>query len=321
MFNPLRQKLPIMKYSIPLLLLFALSACTEEVPLADAYGNFEAMSTTVSAEANGRLLYLSVAEGEVVPPGKLIGLVDTTQMHLQRRQLEAQLSTFGKQIKTAAPDIAILKDQKRNLIRERDRTKRLVAAKAATSRQLDELNGQIGVIDQQVAAAKSKTNEVNRGILSGKDPIRAQIEVINNQIAKAYIYNPIGGTVMTKLAESSEIVGMGSPLYRIANIDTLTLRAYAGSVQLQRASIGQQVDVLIDAGTDAYGQLSGTITWISDRAEFTPKTIQTKKERTNLVYAIKIAVANPDGRLKLGMPAEVNFGGADAGAMTKTEEQ
>jgi HlyD family secretion protein len=310
-----------MKYSSFLFLLLALSACTEEIPLADAYGNFEATSTTVSAEANGRLLYLSIEEGEVVPPGKLIGLVDTTQMHLQRRQLEAQLSTFGKQVKTAAPDIAVLEDQKRNLIRERDRTKRLVAAKAATSRQLDELNGQIGVIDHQTTAAQSKLPEVNRGILSGNDPTRAQLEVIDNQIAKAYIYNPIGGTVMTKLAESSEIVGMGSPLYRIANIDTLTLRAYAGSVQLQRASIGQEVDVLIDAGADAYDQLSGTITWISDRAEFTPKTIQTKKERTNLVYAIKIAVANPDGRLKLGMPAEVNFGGEDAGAMTKTEEQ
>ncbi|WP_020571187.1 HlyD family secretion protein [Neolewinella persica] len=310
-----------MKYSSLLFILFALSACTESVPLADAYGNFEATSTTVSAEANGRLLYLSVAEGEVLPSGKLIGLVDTTQLYLQRRQLEAQLSTFGKQVKTAAPDIAILEDQKRNLIRERDRTKRLVAAKAATSRQLDELNGQIEVVDQQIAAAQMKISEVNRGILSGKDPIRAQIEVIDHQISKAYIYNPIRGTVMTKLAETSEIVGMGSPLYRIANIDTLTLRAYAGSVQLQRAGIGQKVDVLIDAGADAYDQLSGTVTWISDRAEFTPKTIQTKEERTNLVYAIKIAVPNPDGRLKLGMPAEVNFGGADAGAITKTEGQ
>lgn len=310
-----------MKYPSLLLLLFALSACTENESLSDAYGNFEATSTTVSAQASGQLLFIDVAEGEVIPAGKLIGLVDTTQMHLQRLQLEAQLRTFGKQVRTAAPDIAVYEDQKRNLIRERDRTKRLVEAKAATSRQLDELNGQIEVINRQIAAVQSKTNEVNRGLLSGKDPIRAQIEVIDNQIAKAYIYNPIRGTVMTKLAENSEIVGMGSPLYRIADMDTLILRAYSGSVQLQRASLGQQVDVLIDAGADAYDQLSGTITWISDRAEFTPKTIQTKEERTNLVYAIKVAVPNPKGRLKLGMPAEVNFGGADAGAEGKTPEQ
>ena len=201
-----------MKYPSLLLLLFALSACNETAPLADAYGNFEATSTTVSAQANGQLLYINVAEGEVIPAGKLIGLVDTTQLHLQRLQLEAQLRTFGKQVRTAAPDIAVYEDQKRNLIRERDRTKRLVDAKAATSRQLDELNGQIEVIDQQIAAAQSKANEANRGILSGKDPIQAQIGVIDNQIAKAYIYNPVAGTVMTKLAESSEIVGMGSPL-------------------------------------------------------------------------------------------------------------
>jgi len=310
-----------MKHPTLFLLLLCFSACDEEAARSDAYGTFETTTTTVSAEANGRLIYLKMEEGQVLPAGQLVAMVDTTQLHLQRRQLEAQLGTFNKKVRTATSDIAIYEDQKHNLIRERDRTKKLVAAKAATSRQLDELNGQIEVIDRQIAAASNKTNEANRSVMAGKEPVRAQIEIINHQIAKAYIRNPVRGTVMTKLAESSEIVSIGSPLYRIANIDTLTLRAYAGSIQLQRASIGQQVDVLIDVGADAYDQLRGTISWISDRAEFTPKTIQTKEERVNLVYALKITVPNPDGRLKLGMPAEVNFRGEDAGAMTKTSER
>lgn len=311
-----------MKY-LPLLFLLTVlfSSCTEEAETADAYGNFEATVTTVSSQANGRLQYLRAEEGETLEAGALVSLVDTTSLHLQRLQLVAQVKSFGKKLQSAAPDIAVIEDQKRNLIRERDRTKRLVEAKAATSRQLDELNGQIEVLDQQVTAARSRVGTVNRNVLSNRDPLVAQIDVISDQIAKAYVYNPLEGTVLTKLAEPSEIVGMGSPLYRLARLDTLTLRAYAGSVPLQRAQIGQSVEVRIDAGAEAYESLTGVITWISDQAEFTPKTIQTKEERTNLVYAIKVAVANPGRKLKLGMPAEVNFGGANAGASEETKEQ
>lgn len=310
-----------MKHNLFFLLLLTLTGCTEEAIRSDAYGNFEATTTTISAEANGRLLQFSVAEGQDLSTGQFVGLVDTTQLHLQRRQLEAQLGTFGRQVRSPDADIAVYEDQKSNLIRERDRTKRLVEAKAATPKQLDDLNGQIEVIEQQITAARARTSEANRGILAGKDPVRAQLDVLAEQIAKAHVRNPVSGTVLTKLAEAGEIVGVGSPLYRIASMDTLTLRAYAGSVQLQRAHLGQRVKVLIDAGETGYDTLPGTISWISERAEFTPKTIQTKEERTNLVYALKVAVANPDGRLKLGMPAEVNFGGADAGAGNQTKEQ
>jgi HlyD family secretion protein len=181
------------------------------------------------------------------------------------------------------------------------------------------------VVDQQIKAARSRVGTANQNVLSGRDPLVAQLDVLADQIAKAYVYNPISGTVLTKLAEPSEIVGMGSPLYRVAGLDTLTLRAYAGSVPLQRARVGQTVEVLIDAGAENYARLTGTVTWIADQAEFTPKTIQTKEERVNLVYALKVAVPNPERRLKLGMPAEVNFGGkeqgADAGAVAKTREQ
>jgi HlyD family secretion protein len=318
-----------MKFLPLLILAVFLSSCTEEARRSDAYGNFEATVTTVSSEANGRLLYLDVEEGQQLVAGKLLGLVDTTNLHLQRLQLKAQINAVGKRLQTAAPDIQVLEDQRSNLIRERDRTKRLVEAKAATTRQLDELNGQIVVVNQQISAASSRTTVANRGILSSRDPLIAQLDVLSNQISKAYIHNPVSGTVLTKMAEPSEIVGAGSPLYRVAILDTLILRAYAGSVPLQRASIGQQVEVLIDAGESGYDERSGTIVWISDQAEFTPKTIQTKEARVNLVYAIKVAVPNQDKRLKLGMPAEVNFGSEDVvaersrstGVMEKTEQQ
>ncbi len=290
-----------------LLLPLTLFACQQVEERADAYGNFEATVTTVSAEANGRLLFLKVEEGQKMTAGILIGQVDTTALHLQRLQLQATIGTLPKKLRTAEPDIQVLEDQKRNLIRERDRLQKLVAAKAATSKQLDDLNGEIVVVEQRIQAARSQAQTVNRGILAEKAPLKAQIEVIKEQIRKAKIYNPINGTVLTKLAESSEVVAMGTPLYRIAVLDTLILRAYTDAVLLQDIHIGKEVAVLVDSGADNYQSLQGKVTWIAEEAEFTPKTIQTKEDRVNLVYAFKIEVPNPDGLLKIGMPAEVNF--------------
>jgi HlyD family secretion protein len=292
---------------LPFISTLFFSGCTTEEERADAYGNFEATVTTISAETQGKLLSFNLEEGQSLEAGDYIGLIDTTPLHLQRLQLRAQLGTFAQQLQTAAPDIKVLEDQRANLLRERDRTKRLVQAKAATPRQLDEYNGQIAVVDQQIQAARARVNVANRGILAGRDPLLAQLNIIDDQIRRAYLYNPVAGTVLTKMAEPNEVVAPGSPLYRIADLDTLTLRAYAGSTPLQKARVGQVVEVLIDEGKEAYATLQGTITWISDQAEFTPKTIQTKEERVNLVYAIKVAVPNPEGRLKLGMPAEVLF--------------
>ena len=290
-----------------LLLTLTLFACQQVEERADAYGNFEATVTTVSAEANGRLLFLKVEEGQKMTAGTLIGQVDTMALHLQRLQLQATISTLPKKLRTAEPDIRVLEDQKRNLIRERDRLQKLVAAKAATPKQLDDLNGEIVVVEQRIQAVRSQTQTANRGILAEKNPLKAQIEVIKEQIRKARIYNPINGTVLTKLAEKSEVVGMGTPLYRIATLDTLVLRAYTDAVLLQDIHIGKEVEVLVDSGADNYQSFKGKVTWIAEEAEFTPKTIQTKEDRVNLVYALKIEVPNPDGLLKIGMPAEVNF--------------
>lgn len=286
--------------------LILLSACKKEEQTRDAYGNFEAVSTMVSAEANGRLLFLNVEEGKKMKKGELVGLVDTTNLHLQKLQLLATLGTLPKKLRDASPDIKVLEDQKKNLIREINRVEKLLKDKAATSKQLDDLKGELVVVDQRIEAAKSQTQIVNRGILAEQDPILAKVATLEEQIRKCYITNPVEGTVLTKLAEPSEIVGFGAPLYKIANLDYLDLRAYISGLQIQDIKIGQKVKVLIDAPEKTFHELSGEVIWIAEDAEFTPKTIQTKEERVNLVYAFKVRVPN-DGKLKIGMPAEVLF--------------
>ena len=294
-------------YKYVLLLFIFFTACEEKAELSDAYGNFEATTIMVSSEANGRLLFLKAKEGESLEAGTLVGIVDTTQLHLQRKQVQASIGILPKKLRTTLADIEVLKNQKANLVRERDRVSRLLAKKAATPKQLDDLNGEIRVMNQRIKAVESQTQTANRGILAEKEPMLAQIAVINEQIRKSYIYNPVDGRVLTKLAEPSEIVGIGAPLYRIGQLDTMTLRMYVSSVQLQRLQLGKTVEVLIDSGEEAYKILEGRVTWIAEQAEFTPKTIQTKEDRVNLVYAVKVSVPNPNGELKIGMPAEVNF--------------
>lgn len=282
-------------------------SCNKEEKRSDAYGNFEATETIVSAEANGKLLFLQVAEGEPLRAGELVALVDTTLFHLQKQQAKASLGTIGKKQQDPNPQIAVLEEQRRNLVRERDRVKRLLADKAATPKQLDDLNGQIEVVDAQIKAAKQQAGTVNTGILGEKDPVLAQIKVLDEQIRRCYVRNPVDGTVLTKIAEPSEVVGFGSPLYKIAALDTLELRAYVSGAQLPGLKIGQQVNVLVDQNGGGVKPMAGTVSWIASKAEFTPKTIQTQEERVNLVYAFKVKVPNGNGELKIGMPGEVVF--------------
>lgn len=284
-----------------------LFACQTEAPLADAYGNFEATTIVVSAEANGQLLRFDVTEGQSLPAGQWVGLIDTTQLHLQRRQVQASIGVLPQKLRSDLADIRVLQDQQANLVRERDRVARLVAKKAATTQQLDELNGQIAVVEQQMEALRANTATANRSILAEKEPLLAQVDLIEEQIRQSYIYNPASGTVLTKLAEPAELVMRGTPLYRLGLLDTMDLRVYASENQLQEVRLGQTVQVLVDDGPTGYRELSGTVSRIADQAEFTPKTIQTKEDRVNLVYAVKVRVPNPDGKLKIGMPAEVNF--------------
>ena len=298
----------MLKYLISFFAVLVFAACEEKVEVSDAYGNFEATTVMVSSESNGRLLFLKAEEGKRLKAGELIAIVDTTQLHLQRKQIEASIGVLPKKLQTTFADIEVLKRQKANLIRERDRVQRLLTKKAATPKQLDDLNGEIAVVEKRIQAIQSQTKTANRGILAEKEPMLAQMAVLNEQIRKSYIYNPIDGMVLTKLSEPSEVVTMGAPLYRIGQLDTMTLRMYVSAVQLQNLKLGQELEVLVDSGTDAFRALKGTISWIAEQAEFTPKTIQTKEDRVNLVYAVKVKVPNPDGLLKIGMPAEVDFG-------------
>ena len=295
----------IVYFLFPVLTLFLLSSCASEQK-SDAFGNFEAVSVTVSAEGTGKLINFDLQEGEELKSGRTVGLIDTVQLHLEKMSLHAKLDALNGKLQEAAPEIAILLEQKQNAVRERNRTETLYREKAATKKQLDDLNGQIDVLDQQINSTKSRIGIANRGILSERKPLLAQIDIINERIRDHQITNPLEGTVLTKLMEQSEFVNMGSPLYKIADLRNMKLRAYTSATLLQKTKVGDTVMVLVDDGEKGYRKIDGRVSWISDEAEFTPKSIETKEERVNLVYGLDVIVQN-DGRLKIGMPGEVKF--------------
>lgn len=291
--------------NIGLIGLLLLNSCGN-VGKADAYGNFEAATITVGANGNGELKKFAVAEGSFLKKNSHVGLIDTTQLHLEKMQLQATLEALDLKLQEAAPEIAILLETKQNLERERNRTKVLVDQKAATQKQLDDYNGEIDVVTQRIASTKRSINVANRAILAERKPLDAQIKALENRIQNHVVKNPIDGTVLTTFAEPFELVSQGTPLYKIANLETLTLKAYTSAVLLQNIKLNDKVIVRIDKDRDDYRELEGRVTLIAHEAEFTPKTIETKEERVNLVYAIEVEVKN-DGNLKIGMPGEVLF--------------
>jgi HlyD family secretion protein len=294
------------KIIIYLLALLSLAACQDNEVTSDAYGKFEAREVIISAEASGKLIQFDVEEGQQLKAGELVGLIDTTLLHLQREQLRAKIRAVTGKTQDAEPQVRVLQERRQNLLREERRLKALIADKAAPAKQLDDLQGQLEVIDKEIDAIRAQSQTANRGILSEIAPIEAQIEVVEEQIRRSYIYNSVSGTVLLQLAEPYEMTAAGKPLYTIAPLEELELRAYVSGAQLPELQIGQEVTVLVDQDAESNRSLSGTISWIADEAEFTPKTVQTKEERVNLVYAFKVKVKN-DGRLKMGMPGEVVF--------------
>lgn len=290
---------------IPILISVFLTSCGDDDRF-DAYGNFEATTVTVSAKGNGELLKFDIEEGEDIALSENVGLIDTLQLYLEKQKLYAQISSLGQKLQESAPEVAVLLEEQSNLIRERDRTQRLVAQMAATQQQLDDYNGKVDKIAQQINSTKRQVGIANRGILAEREPLLAQIALINKQISDNTILNPLKGTVLVKFAEPGELVNSGTPLYKIADLEKIKLHAYTSATLLQNVTLGDTVNVLIDHGQDDYRKLKGTISFIASEAEFTPKTIQTKEERVNLVYAIEVVVEN-DGTLKIGMPGEVVF--------------
>ncbi|MCB9082304.1 MAG: HlyD family efflux transporter periplasmic adaptor subunit [Lewinellaceae bacterium] len=296
-----------MKHPIQLTAILALllMACQPETDLADAYGNFETTEVLVAAEQPGRLLFLQVEEGQNIPAGQLVGLIDTVPLHLQRQRLLATLGTLQAKLQNPQPQIAVLEKQKGVLQTEKTRIEGLIAEKAAPGKQLDDVVGQMQVIDQQVRAAREQAAIANQAILSERAPLEAQIRQLDDQIRRCYITNPISGRVLVKMAEASEMTAPGKTLYKIANLDEMTLRVFVTGDQLPNLALGQAVTVRVDQDAETNREVKGEISWIADQAEFTPKIVQTKEERVNLVYAVKIRVPNTDGRLKIGMPGEL----------------
>lgn len=283
-----------------------LASCNRNESEFDASGTFESEETIISSEASGTIKEFKIEEGQDLKAGDVIGYIDSTQLYLRRKQLQAQISAALSRRPDVGKQIAALQEQLKGAEREQARVTNLLKADAATQKQLDDANTQIDVIKKQIEALQSSLGITSGSIDKESVPLQLQIDQLNDQLDKCRIVNPINGTVLTKYAEANEVAAPGKPLYKIADLSTVLLRAYVTGDQLSKLKLNQQVGVFVDSGKDAYKEYSGNISWISEKAEFTPKTIQTKEERANLVYAVKIRVKN-DGLLKLGMYGEVKL--------------
>ncbi|HLP29097.1 MAG TPA: HlyD family efflux transporter periplasmic adaptor subunit [Candidatus Didemnitutus sp.] len=272
----------------------------------DATGTFESVETIISAEVAGRLDSFAVEEGQTVAAGQLVGTIDTTQLSLKKHQIQAQIDALLTRRPESNVQMASLNEQIRSAIRERDRVERLLRSDAATQKQVDDATTQVNVLTRQLDALRSSLATTTSGLESETRPLLSQISQINDQLTKSKIIVPLNGLVLTSYAEQFEMTGPGKPLFKMADVSTMILRAYVTGDQFSQIKLGQNVQVLVDKGANDYTTYKGTITWLSSKAEFTPKTIQTKDERANLVYAIKISVPN-DGKIKIGMYGEVRF--------------
>ncbi len=272
----------------------------------DASGTFEAVETIVSAEANGIIKKFTVEEGQELKANQVVGYVDSVQLYLKKKQLEAQIAAVLSKKPNIATQIASLQEQLRQAQREQTRVENLLKADAATQKQLDDATAQVEIIKKQIVAQESSLGITSKSINEESGPLTVQIAQLEDQLSKCKIVNEVNGTVLTKYAEVNEMTATGKPLYKIADLSEIILRAYVTGDQLPDLKLGQHVTVLIDAPENSYKEYPGEIQWISSKAEFTPKTIQTKDERANLVYAVKIRVKN-DGLIKIGMYGEVKL--------------
>jgi HlyD family secretion protein len=288
---------------IPLILLLLLAACSGNQDKPDAWGTFEATEITVSAMANGKLLQFTIEEGMLVDSGQQVGFVDTTDLWLKKQQAIKQREATASRRTDLQSQIEVQEQNRANLQIDQQRIEKLLAAGAATQKQMDDVNAGLNLIDKQIASIQTQFGGLNDQIGS----IQEQIAQVEEAIRNAYIINPVKGTVLTKFAERDEVVAFGKPLYKIANLDAMILRVYITGAQLSDIAIGQTVEVLFDKTEKENHKMTGVVSWISPTAEFTPKTIQTKKERVNLVYAVKIRVSNDEGLMKIGMPGEIRF--------------
>lgn len=295
------------KSILPLILLtFLLNACKDSETAYDASGSFEAIERTISAEATGKIKTLKIEEGQLLKVGEVIGSIDVRNLSLQGEQVSSAIAAINEKTLDAKAQLLVLQQQISNLDEEINRFQNLVKANAIPQKQLDDMRAQKLVLQKQLEATKTNVNTQNRAILSEIEPNQKRLELIEKQIADGIIVNEYEGTVTTQIAYDGEFTSIGRPLYRIADLSNITLRAYVSGNQLAQIKLNQEVTVRTDDGSGGFKESKGIITWISSKAEFTPKTIQTKDERANLVYAIKVKVEN-DGSYKIGMYGELKF--------------
>lgn len=288
------------------LVIMTIPSCNPDEKKGDASGYFETVETIVSAKGNGTILSLDVDEGMQLEAGKKVGQIDSTQIYLTIRQVQEQKGAVLSRKPDISSQTAILKEQLIQANRELKRVENLFAGQAATQKQLDDARSIVAVLNRQLNAQQTTLDKTAASVGKETNPLEMQISLLEDQLRKCRIINPVTGTVLVKYAEPSEMTAIGRPLYKIADLSTLILRAYINTSQLGSLKLGQKVIVLTDLGKEKLSEYEGTVTWISSKAEFTPKTIQTRDERSNEVYAVKIAVKN-DGFLKIGMYADVKF--------------
>ncbi len=283
----------------------ALLGCSNGEPPADAYGNFEVDEITISAKVGGELLQFDVQEGVRLDSGAVVAVIDTTDLHLQRAEILAGLASTAAEAQTVAAQLQVAENDVARLEKDAARITALFRDRAATQKQLDDVTSALESARRSLAVLRTRYPAIQ----AQADAVRARSEQLEQRLRDAVVRNPVGGVVLTTFAEAREITAPGRPLYAIADLDRLYLKAFVSGDQLSQIKLGQQVTVISDAGKGALQEHPGTISWISDVAEFTPKNIQTRDERVALVYAIKVRVAN-DGALKIGMPGEVRWSAA-----------
>jgi len=291
---------------IYLLLLLGLNSCDDKGLRHDASGSFEAVETIISAEANGKILQLSIEEGQELNVGQVIGHIDSTQMYARKLQLLQSKKAILSGRPQASVQTDALKKELANAILDRDRTENLVKGGVATQKQLDDANAKVITLRARINAQESSLQTTTSSLNEQAGTVDAQLTEINDQLKKCTVTNPLKGTVLSKYAEQYEMTAAGRPLYKIADLSNIILRAYITGDLLSQVKLDQKVKVFTDDGKGGFKETEGVVTWINDKAEFTPKTIQTKNERANLVYAIKVKIRN-DGFYKIGMYGEMGL--------------
>jgi len=284
-----------------ILFLILVMACTRN-DRSDAYGNFEAIEVIISSQANGQIISLHIGEGMKVDSGDTIGLIDTVDLHLKKEQLLSQEQVILARLRNIDSQVRVQEQQRKNILVEKERVASMLRDGAATQKQMDDITGSLDLLEQQILSTEVQKDAIRAELAT----LGTQVKQVEETISKCYIISPLSGTVLVKFAEAGEITAMGKPVCKMANLEELELKVYISGDQLPYLKLDQEVEVLIDKNHKEFTTLQGTVSWISSKAEFTPKTIQTKKERVNLVYAAKVRVPN-DGTLKIGMPGEINF--------------